>query len=61
MKFKAEITFVVEIEAEDADEASDILWEWNPLHPEEDSETVDVIWVDRKRVEPDNIEFEEIK
>lgn len=55
MKYKAEVTFIVEIEADDDDVAADILWEWNPLHPDEDSQDE---W---KRVEPDNIEFEEIK
>ena len=55
MKYKAEVTFIVEIEADSNEEAAELLWEWNPLHPNEAS------WVDRKRVEPDNIEFEEIK
>ncbi len=54
-RYRAKITFVVEIEAENADDASDILEDWNPLHPTNDS------WMERYRLYPDNVEFEEIK
>ena len=53
MKYKAEVIFKIEIDAENDDEASDILWDWNPLHPTNDS------WFDRARIYPDNVEFEE--
>lgn len=54
-KYKAEITFIVVIQAENNDEASDILWEWNPLHPDADDFEIG------QRIYPDNVEFEEIK
>jgi hypothetical protein len=52
-KYKAEITFVIEIEAENEKEAAEILWEWNPFRPDTD-------WSTRERITPDNVEFDEI-
>ena len=34
-KYEIKIIFVIEVEAENVEQAEDIGWDWNPVHPED--------------------------